>query len=114
MIVVAATNRPEVLDPALTRPGRFDRHVTVGLPDTPGRRAILEVIPGIQRFSRAILKVQFSDEYLRAAFGVARAGMLLEVDIYRFAQLMTCVRYQPSVRLWFEIRVRPSPLPFTP
>ncbi|CAM9340569.1 unnamed protein product [Scytosiphon promiscuus] len=43
VLVVAATNRPEVLDPALTRPGRFDRHVTVGLPDTPGRRAILEV-----------------------------------------------------------------------
>ncbi|CAN0355541.1 unnamed protein product, partial [Ectocarpus sp. 8 AP-2014] len=43
VLVVAATNRPEVLDPALTRPGRFDRHVTVGLPDAPGRRAILEV-----------------------------------------------------------------------
>ncbi|CAM9317426.1 unnamed protein product, partial [Hapterophycus canaliculatus] len=45
VLVVAATNRPEVLDPALTRPGRFDRHVTVGLPDAPGRRAILEVNP---------------------------------------------------------------------
>eukprot|EP00904_Undaria_pinnatifida_P008640 jgi/Undpi1/4906/HiC_scaffold_19.g08258.m1 len=43
VLVVAATNRPEVLDPALTRPGRFDRHVTVGLPNTPGRRQILEV-----------------------------------------------------------------------
>eukprot|EP00752_Nemacystus_decipiens_P005896 g5329.t1 len=43
VLVVAATNRPEVLDPALTRPGRFDRHVTVGLPNTSGRRAILEV-----------------------------------------------------------------------
>lgn len=40
---MAATNRPEVLDPALTRPGRFDRHVTVGLPNTSGRKAILEV-----------------------------------------------------------------------
>ncbi|CAN0476918.1 unnamed protein product, partial [Scytosiphon promiscuus] len=48
VLVVAATNRPEVLDPALTRPGRFDRHVTVGLPDTPGRRAILEVIPRLR------------------------------------------------------------------
>eukprot|EP00903_Cladosiphon_okamuranus_P011403 g10746.t1 len=43
VLVVAATNRPEVLDPALTRPGRFDRHVTVGLPNTSGRKAILEV-----------------------------------------------------------------------
>lgn len=41
---MAATNRPEVLDPALTRPGRFDRHVTVGLPNEAGRRGILEVI----------------------------------------------------------------------
>lgn len=43
VVVVAATNRPEVLDPALTRPGRFDRHVTVGLPNRIGRRGILEV-----------------------------------------------------------------------
>ncbi|GMF57750.1 unnamed protein product [Phytophthora fragariaefolia] len=43
IIVIAATNRPEVLDPALCRPGRFDRHVYVGLPDAKGREAILEV-----------------------------------------------------------------------
>ena len=43
VIVMAATNRPDVLDPALTRPGRFDRMVTVGFPDRAGRRAILEV-----------------------------------------------------------------------
>ncbi|KAL3663890.1 hypothetical protein V7S43_011301 [Phytophthora oleae] len=43
VIVIAATNRPEVLDPALCRPGRFDRHVYVGFPDTKGRREILEV-----------------------------------------------------------------------
>lgn len=43
VIVIAATNRPEVLDPALCRPGRFDRHVYVGLPDAKGREAILRV-----------------------------------------------------------------------
>ncbi|KAJ0408880.1 hypothetical protein ATCC90586_007978 [Pythium insidiosum] len=43
VIVIAATNRPEVLDPALCRPGRFDRHVYVGLPDASGREAILRV-----------------------------------------------------------------------
>jgi cell division protease FtsH len=43
VIVVAATNRPEVLDPALLRPGRFDRRVTVPPPDKDGRRKILEV-----------------------------------------------------------------------
>ena len=43
IIVVAATNRPDVLDPALLRPGRFDRTVTVGLPDINGRDAILKI-----------------------------------------------------------------------
>jgi len=43
IIVIAATNRPDVLDPALLRPGRFDRQVTVGLPDINGRDAILKV-----------------------------------------------------------------------
>ncbi len=43
VIVIAATNRPDVLDPALTRPGRFDRQVTVGLPDVRGREQILKV-----------------------------------------------------------------------
>ena len=43
IIVIAATNRPDVLDPALLRPGRFDRQVTVNLPDITGRKEILEV-----------------------------------------------------------------------
>ncbi len=43
IIVLAATNRPDVLDPALLRPGRFDRQVVVDLPDVNGRKAILEV-----------------------------------------------------------------------
>ena len=43
IIIIAATNRPDVLDPALLRPGRFDRQVTVSLPDAKEREAILEV-----------------------------------------------------------------------
>ncbi len=43
VIVIAATNRPDVLDPALLRPGRFDRQVVVGLPDIKGREKILQV-----------------------------------------------------------------------
>jgi cell division protease FtsH len=43
VIVIAATNRPDVLDPALLRPGRFDRHVTLDRPDIRGRRQILDV-----------------------------------------------------------------------
>ena len=43
VIVLASTNRPDVLDPALLRPGRFDRQVTLDLPDVKGRRAVLDV-----------------------------------------------------------------------
>ena len=42
-MLLAATNRPEILDPALTRPGRFDRQVQVELPDLKGREDILKV-----------------------------------------------------------------------
>lgn len=49
VILLAATNRPEVLDPALQRPGRFDRQVVVDRPDKLGRKAILEVhVPGVK------------------------------------------------------------------
>ncbi|MCR4564264.1 MAG: ATP-dependent zinc metalloprotease FtsH [Clostridiales bacterium] len=43
VIIIAATNRPDILDPALLRPGRFDRQVTVGIPDVKGREDILKV-----------------------------------------------------------------------
>src|SRR3546814_11914735 len=43
IIIIAATNRPDVLDPALLRPGRFDRQVVVPRPDIDGREKILEV-----------------------------------------------------------------------
>jgi cell division protease FtsH len=43
IVVIAATNRPDILDPALLRPGRFDRQVTVGAPDVKGREQILQI-----------------------------------------------------------------------
>ena len=43
VILIAATNRPDVLDKALLRPGRFDRQIVVGLPDLKGREEILKV-----------------------------------------------------------------------
>jgi cell division protease FtsH len=43
IVVIGATNRPDILDPALLRPGRFDRHITVDQPDLEGRRLILEL-----------------------------------------------------------------------
>src|SRR4051812_41554162 len=54
VIVIAATNRAEVLDAALLRPGRFDRRVTVPAPDKPGRRKILEVHSRSLPLSRAV------------------------------------------------------------
>ena len=43
IIIIAATNRPDILDPALLRPGRFDRRVVLDNPDIKGRTAILDV-----------------------------------------------------------------------
>jgi len=51
VVVIAATNRPDVLDPALLRPGRFDRQITVNLPDVKGRKAILEVHARNKKFA---------------------------------------------------------------
>lgn len=58
VILIAATNRPDVLDPALLRPGRFDRQVIVGLPDMKGREGILKIhSSGLQMQSDVDLKV---------------------------------------------------------
>ncbi|MCI8445954.1 MAG: ATP-dependent zinc metalloprotease FtsH [Bacilli bacterium] len=54
IIIIAATNRPDVLDPALLRPGRFDRQVTVNLPDVKGREAILKVHARGKTFSKSV------------------------------------------------------------
>ena len=51
VIILAATNRPDVLDPALLRPGRFDRQVVIGLPDRTGREGILRIHTGKLRLS---------------------------------------------------------------
>jgi cell division protease FtsH len=58
VIIMAATNRPEILDPALLRPGRFDRHVLVDRPDINGREAILKVhIKGVKVAAEVDLKI---------------------------------------------------------
>ena len=54
IIILAATNRPDVLDPALLRPGRFDRQVTVNLPDVKGREAILGVHARGKKFANQV------------------------------------------------------------
>ncbi len=54
IIIIAATNRPDVLDPALLRPGRFDRQVTVNLPDAKGREEILSVHAENKLFAKSV------------------------------------------------------------
>jgi len=54
IIIIAATNRPDVLDPALLRPGRFDRQVTVNVPDVKGREEILNVHANGKTFSKNV------------------------------------------------------------
>ena len=54
IILLAATNRPDILDPALLRPGRFDRHIVVDRPDVKGREAILEVHTKGKKLSRDV------------------------------------------------------------
>ena len=54
IIIIASTNRPDVLDPALLRPGRFDRQITVNLPDVKGREEILEVHAKGKIFAKSV------------------------------------------------------------
>jgi len=96
VIVIAATNRPDVLDPALLRPGRFDRQVTVGLPDIRGREQILKVhmrkVPladdvkasviarGTPGFSGADLANLVNEAALFAARGLRKLVSMSEFD----------------------------------
>ncbi|MEM7100858.1 MAG: ATP-dependent zinc metalloprotease FtsH [Pseudomonadota bacterium] len=96
IIVIAATNRPDVLDPALLRPGRFDRQVVVGLPDIRGREQILKVhmrkVPladdvdpsiiarGTPGFSGADLENLVNESALFAARGNKRLVEMEEFD----------------------------------
>ncbi len=96
IIVIAATNRPDVLDPALLRPGRFDRQVVVGLPDVRGREQILKVhmrkVPlnenvdaatiarGTPGFSGADLANLVNEAALFAARGNKRLVSMAEFD----------------------------------
>jgi len=117
VIVIAATNRPDVLDPALLRPGRFDRHVTLDLPDLNDRVAILKVhtrrVPldadadlgriaaGTPGFSGADLKNLVNEAAMFAAReGLDRVGMR-QLDEARDKLLMGTVRtlaIQPEER----------------
>lgn len=108
VVVLAATNRPDVLDPALLRPGRFDRHVTLELPDKDAREAILKVhtrnVPldpdadlalvaaGTPGFSGADLKNLINEAALAAAREGARAVTAQHLDEMRDKIMMGSVR----------------------
>jgi cell division protease FtsH len=108
VVVLAATNRPDVLDPALLRPGRFDRHVTLELPDRAARKAIVEVhtrevpladdvdleviaaaTPG---FSGADLKNLVNEAAMAAARENARAVTMAHFDAMRDKLIMGTLR----------------------
>ncbi|MEO7073431.1 MAG: ATP-dependent zinc metalloprotease FtsH [Rhodanobacter sp.] len=108
VIVIAATNRPDVLDPALLRPGRFDRQVMVGLPDVRGREQILKVhmrkVPtaadvdamviarGTPGFSGADLANLVNEAALFAARENAREVRMIHLDKARDKILMGAER----------------------
>jgi cell division protease FtsH len=117
VVVLAATNRPDVLDPALLRPGRFDRHVTLDLPDLAGRRAILDVhtraVPlaegvdldkvaaGTPGFSGADLKNVVNEAAMMAAGEGASQVTMRHLDEARDKLLLGAVRtlaIQPEER----------------
>jgi cell division protease FtsH len=117
VVVVAATNRPDVLDPALLRPGRFDRHVTLSLPDKLARRAILDVhaknlkfgaeinldlvAAGTPGFSGADLKNLLNEAAITAARRRAKEITTADVDEARDRIMMGTVRtlaIQPEER----------------
>ena len=108
VVVLAATNRPNVLDPALLRPGRFDRHVTLSLPDKLAREAILKihvkglplgesvdlgiVAAGTPGFSGADLKNLLNESAITAARREAAKITMDDVDEARDKIVMGTVR----------------------
>ena len=108
IIVIAATNRPDVLDPALLRPGRFDRQVVVGLPDVRGREQILKVhmrkVPldgdvnpsliarGTPGFSGADLANLVNEAALFAARGDKRTVSMVEFELAKDKIMMGAER----------------------
>ena len=92
IIVIAATNRPDVLDPALLRPGRFDRQVTVNLPDVKGREEILKVHAKSKIFAKG---VQLENIAKRT---VGFSGADLE-NLLNEAALLTVRRDKPAITM---------------
>ncbi|QPQ54699.1 CDC48 family AAA ATPase [Allosphingosinicella flava] len=92
VIVMAATNRPEALDEALRRPGRFDREIVIGVPDEPGRREIL----GIHTRGMPLKPEVDLDELSRKTFGFVGADL---AALAREAAIEAVRRIMPKINL---------------
>jgi transitional endoplasmic reticulum ATPase len=91
-VVIAATNRPEALDEALRRPGRFDREIVVGVPDQPGRREIL----GIHTRGMPLAQDVSLDDLARRTYGFVGADL---AALCREAALEAVRRIMPRINL---------------
>ncbi|MEO7654872.1 MAG: CDC48 family AAA ATPase [Sphingomicrobium sp.] len=91
-VVIAATNRPEAIDEALRRPGRFDREIVVGVPDEPGRREIL----GIHTRGMPLTPDVDLDELARRTYGFVGADI---AALAREAALEAVRRFMPKLDL---------------
>ncbi|HSD98171.1 MAG TPA: ATP-dependent zinc metalloprotease FtsH [Patescibacteria group bacterium] len=107
IVVMAATNRPDVLDPALVRPGRFDRRVSLDMPDLEGRKAILQIHAKGKPMEKSVdwekvakRTVGFSGADLEnmlneAAIGAARSGKTA-IDMVELEEAATKVKLGPE------------------
>jgi len=91
-VVIAATNRPEAIDEALRRPGRFDREIIVGVPDQPGRREIL----GIHTRGMPLAQDVQLDDLARRTYGFVGADL---AALCREAALEAVRRIMPKINL---------------
>ena len=92
LVVIAATNRPEALDEALRRPGRFDREIVIGVPDQGGRREIL----GIHTRGMPLTEDVDLDELARSTFGFVGADL---AALTREAAIEAVRRIMPKLNL---------------
>lgn len=81
IIIIAATNRPEMLDEALLRPGRFDRRITIGLPDVNDREEILKIHAKDKKISKDVSLKSIAEDTAGAS-GAELANILNEAAIY--------------------------------
>ena len=81
IVVIAATNRPEVLDKALLRPGRFDRHVYVGCPDVSGRKAVLRVHSKNVRLHRSVNLDEIAESHTQKFSGADLSNVINEAAL---------------------------------